>query len=330
MNLQQTPVVFKILNQKNLTLNSVLEGDKFLCTDSKGQEFLLKECRGIEAKVYENVFPAIANMEINFKTLELPECLDVITETDLNEQNPKTFIILKYYRGKSFNNLWNETSGEGYGGRSINPQFANKITDILEDFTKIDEHLLQTFGLLTFNFNNWKTVNFAVHLGPSFIDSKTLTLDQFNQILAFVSGEDIFKESKMILTNGDFYPRNFIELESGKVVVIDWEGRIDVEFDVSSPQGTQRFTGQRNALLNYLENHLAFIYVHMWGNKKFQKILIKNAFDRFKLDKNNFRAAVMIKAVEQCGAFGGGALGQRQIEIALDALEEDFIENLLQ
>lgn len=330
MNLQQTPVVFRILNQKNLILDSVLEGDKFLCTDSKGQQFILKECRGVEAKVYQDVFPTIVKMNLNFKVLELPELLDVVTETDPNGQNPQTYVIIKFYNGKSFNKLWNETSGEGYGGRSVEPQFADMIVDVLEDFSKIDEKKLAPFGLLTFDFNNWKTVNFARHLEPSLINANVITKEQFDLILAFISDTNIFKGSKMVLTNGDFYPRNFIELDTGKVVVIDWEGRIDVEFEIDTPEGTQKFTGQRNALLNYLENHLAFIFVHMWGNKKFQKILIKNALGKFELDKNNFRAAVMIKAIEQSYAFGGKALGQRQIEIALDALEGDFVDTLLQ
>lgn len=102
MDLQQTPLIFKILNQRNLILNSIVEGDKFLCADSKGQQFLLKECRGIEAKIYQDVFPAISKMGINFKVLELPQCLDVITEIDSTGQNPQTFIILKFYNGKSF------------------------------------------------------------------------------------------------------------------------------------------------------------------------------------------------------------------------------------
>lgn len=329
MNLQDTPVVFKILNVKKLTLESVIEGDKFVCTDEKGQRYVLKENRGVEDVFYEKIFPLIERMNLNFGTLQLPESLDIVHESDASGQVIRKFIIIRHYDGKSFNSVWNEVSGEGYGGRSIEPQFANKIVGVLDDFSKIDTDKLKPFDLLTFNFDVWKNVNFSTHLGPTFISKGIITQSQFDKFLSFVSQQDIFKNSKMILTNGDFYPRNFIELDSGKVVIIDWEGRVDVQIDANTPQGSQKFPGQRNALLNYLGNHLAFIFVHMYGNKKFQKILIKNAFDKFNLDKRDFQVGVIIKALEQCWAFGGNALGQRQIEIALEALEDDFVDTFL-
>ena len=328
MNLTDLPVVYKILQDEQLTPEATIENDKVVCSDTSGNKYIVKDCRGIEEKIFTEVFPAIKSMNLSFQILELPEHLKVRSVVDKQGKESKKFIIIKFYEGTYFNEMWNELSALGYGGRSVDLNFSDKVVDLLEDFASIEVDNLIPYNLLTFNLDRWKTHNSPIEF-KHFIENGILTDEQLRKGLTILNSPSLFQKSKMILTNGDFYPRNFIELSNGKTVVIDWEGRIDYEDTFSLNGNTEKFTGQRNALINYIENHLAFFFVHMWGNDPLQKAVLKKATKRFNLSVDDIQAALIIKSLEQTHHFSKSFLALRQAEIFINALNQQYIKDLL-
>lgn len=330
MNFQDIPIIFEILEAENLKPLSAHEGDKLTCVDSNGNKYFMKDCRGIEGKVFETVFPLIRQQNLQFRRLQLPEHRNIVSRqiTEDGVQKQRDFIFINHYTGTTFNSSWNETSPVGYGGRGINISMAEKVVGLLEDFSLIDTALLNTFSLPTFSFTDWKSKNLPLK-ADNLIKANIVTQDQIDQATSILSSSTLFQSSNMIFTNGDFYPRNFIELPAGKIVVIDWEGREDYKATVTIDNIPQTFTSQRNALINYLENHAAFFFVHMWGNYSVQKDFIKKVTQKFNLSVENLQAAIIIKSLEQALAFGGSFLALRQAEIFVNALGINYIRDLL-
>ena len=100
-----------------------------------------------------------------------------------------------------------------------------------------------------------------------------------------------FQFTHRIFNNGDFYPRNLIKF-ADRMVLIDWEYR----------------PGYRNSYVDYLVNVAAFAFVHMWSNSPWQKEFVRRVREKFDIEPDDFRSAVLIKSFEQadfwrrCGA----------------------------
>ena len=94
---------------------------------------------------------------------------------------------------------------------------------------------------------------------------------------------------------------------------------------------SEKVTGWRNAFVNYLENHAAFLFVHMWGNYAFGKKLTKQLVERFKIEPRNLQAALLIKAMEQAYLWRGiwPTLPVDQAQILVNALDEQYIKDLI-
>ncbi len=329
MNLQDVPVLFDLLNSEDLKpISTHSEGDKIICEDKDGKMYFLKDCNGIEGYMFKTIFPRIKHQKLHFTRLVLPDFKKIVT-TYIQEDNTyqeKKLIFLNYYDGITFNNKWDETKPEGYGGRGISISMADKVIELLKDFSMIDLDSSLTFKLSKFNFSKWKKNNFLL-LSTSLIQQGFLTPDHVKKARAILFSSKLFKNSSIILTNGDLYPRNFIELANNKIVVVDWEGRRKELIFLNGKY--QYFESQRNAFINYLENHAAFFFIHMWGNYLVQKKFMKKLSQKLHLNALNIQAAILIKSLEQAVAFKGGPLTYRQTEIFVNALDIQFINDFL-
>jgi len=164
------------------------------------------------------------------------------------------------------------------------------------------------------------------------LQKKILSEEQVEKIKNILNSDGIFTHSNMILTNGDFYPRNFIELADGKIVVVDWEGRIDYKQPIQVGDNNKVFKGQRNAFVNYIENHVAFLFVHMWGNYSYRRSFLKKASDSFELSSSDLQAALIIKAMEQSYSWKDTKLSYLavdQAQILIDSLDIRYIEDMI-
>lgn len=313
------PVVNEILKQEELNLVISDIKDKIVCVDNEGCKFLMKRCSETERKIYTSILPIIREQNLPFSILELPEFRSIVPannriETSTSEK-AQNYIFIKYYNGKKFNNSWDEISSVGYGGRGIVPTFSKKILNLIDDFALINIQSLLFSDLSTFKFTDWKNINLPF-ITEVLSKRNIVNKDQISKALKVLGASDIFSDSRMVLTNGDFYPRNLIELFSGKIVVIDWEGRKDYLGD------------QRNVLINYIENHLAFFFIHMWGNYSFQRGLVREASQKFDIRAENMQAAILMKSFEQCLIWPDD-LARRQAEIFVNALDINFIKDLI-
>lgn len=294
---------------------------------------MFKECRGVEDLIFTKVFPKIQSLNLEFNTLELPNHKKIIKKIVGEEPNQQElkYILINFYDGKSYNKSWHEYSPESLGGRGVKKDFATKSVELIKDFSLIDIKQLSEFNLLTFDLESWRSKNLPL-MEQGLLQKKVLSEKQVEKIRYVLNSGEIFSNSKKILTNGDFYPRNFIKLSSGKIVVVDWEGRIDYEQSVQSKEINQTFRGLRNAFINYVENHVAFLYVHMWGNYLYRRKFLKRAAETFQLSASNLQAAIVIKAMEQSYLWKDIQLSHLaidQAQILVDALDISYVEDMI-
>lgn len=303
-----------ILNREKLNLIEPKIGRNYaVCQDSKGSKLFFKLCSNTEMKVITKLFPLIRKLGLQFEILELPDFTKTIQSNHLN------FIIYPYFDGKRFNDEWSETKPTSGGGRGLDPNMANKVIDLMADLSLVDVSMFGNFDLPTFRFMDWKNQNLPF-ISEILIERNIVSQDQISKAKSILASRHLFENSKPIITNGDFYPRNLIEKSDGKLIIIDWESKQDY--------AEQDRTDMRTALVNYLENHIAFFFIHMWGNYRFQKSLISGSVKRFNLCAENLQAGILVKSLEQALIWSDD-LARRQIEIFVNALDIGFVKDLM-
>lgn len=322
MNFDQFPLIHQVLNEQFMTPLKVIGHNMIICKDTEDKKYLMKTIRGLEDKIFTEVFPQISKQNPVFKTLLIPNQLKSISTT-LGQKKYK-YIFIEYYDGEKYNDIWDESSPQGLGGRGINISLAKKIVDILSDFSKIDLKLLNNLNLPDFDLQIWLDKIFPI-ISRRLTRSRVLTDNHVEKAFGILSNPDLFKYSRKIITNGDFYPRNFITLKNDKVVIIDWEARKDEVF--------KGVPGMRNSLINFTENHLTFLYVHMWANQSFQNQILHDAIRKFKIKKVDLQASLLVKSLEQSHLWlynleQSSHLTLSQAQIFIDALDQDFIDNI--
>jgi len=311
-------LISEILVEKRLKLLSTDVGVGIaICENAIGERLLMKHSNNTEEAMLANVLPAVDKQNFPFRVLHFPKLVATVRDV----------ILTKHIEGLSFNDTWDEASTFGYGGRGIELDFATRVVDLMADLSLIDTSLLDMFGLSTFDFDGWKKQNLPF-LSEILIKRKLVDQAHINNTLAILSDGDIFRSSRMILTNGDFYPRNLIELPDGKIAIVDWEGRQDYGFMDQEKGSEQRVMDQRNAFVNFVENHVAFFYIHMWGNPDFQRKFVSSASQRFGLTAENLQAAILIKSLEQALIWPDDLAGI-QIKTFMKALDINFVKELM-
>lgn len=324
------PYISEVLTEKGLkTILSDIGVGKAICEDATGERFLVKYSSNTEEFMFVNVLPSIGEQNLPFRVLQLPEFVTVARKS-FDQNGPlkqPAFIFTKYIDGFKFNDRWDEVSALGYGGKGIKPDFATRIVDLVVDLLLIDTSLLDMFTLSTFDFSRWKKQNLPF-LMEILVKRKIIDQKHIDEALSILSSSGLFENSQMIFTNGDFYPRNLIELPNGKIAIVDWESRQDYDFVDQGEDSIQRVADQRNAFVNFVENHIAFFYIHMWGNPDFQKKFIHDASQRFGLTAENLQAAILIKSLEQALIWPDD-LARLQAKIFVNALDINFAKDLI-
>jgi len=315
MEFNQFPKIYQILQKENLLPDGVLSNGNLLCRDNDGNKFVMKDLVGLEGVVYTDIFPSVNDQKIEFKILILPKLYKIVDK----------FIFFEFYNGKSFNETWDEFKPNSLGGRGVPLNSVNMFIDLIFDFSKIDISRLPT-NLIEFDLDLWKSVHFK-EMSKGLEKFGLLSKEQILQANNILQSDNLFNKSKKILTNGDFYPRNFILMPDNKIVVIDWEGRTDINFEQNIP-------GYRNAMVNFIENHVAFLYVHMWGNPLFQQALLKKSIATFNLDAENVRASILIKSLEQAFLWihnydGASYLSMDQVQIFVNMFNLSYFESII-
>lgn len=232
-----------------------------------------------ELAVYEVLNSGLA-AELNAKTsiLVLPQALEVDTANRT--------LTLPLYEGETFDNSWDVANG----GSPMGLRLAKDIPKVLKDLAGIDpapillDETLSRLPNIAFDYDSAKQYFGKLALGLK--ERKLLTESDLETVSRTL---DFEQTSKLIINNGDFYPRNFIKLATGRVVLIDWE-----TWNPHSPF----------YIVDHPENIAAVAYVHMWGNPVWQASYITELDSLFGFSEQAFQKGVAIKALTMAHFFG--------------------------
>lgn len=296
----------KFLASKNLEKVRAFKTGVYLCKYKNGRRVVVKKARGKEAQVYLLLRNKLANLyNKKMRLLKLPRPIYVDTKTG--------WIILPYYEGRKYNQIWEE---ENKGGALMGLELSRELAHVLCEFTKVEtkavvnfckKHQIEKFK---FDFEDWyKLFNQNIE---KFKQAGLLSDYEIIKAKGILKSD--FQNSRMIFSNGDFYPRNFIRTKD-KLIALDWQ-----TWDKN----------YRVCLIDYWENVLAFGYIHMWANNPWQAEYLKEIQKYFKLEKDNFQKALLIKSFEQALFwFHKPDLQEDQLFIFRNALDKEYIEYLI-
>ncbi len=271
-------------------------------------EIYTKKVKEGELLVYEEVLGTVADIyNPTFSLLVLPKAMEINTG--------QSVVILPFYEGETFNEKWNEKTG----GILLGLDLSVEIPEILRELstiaigTVLDNKKLQNISRFTFNTEEYL---------PEFdsITNRIVSRGLLEKEESDKAREMIIKKfpSKLMISNGDFYPRNLIRLPDNKLVLIDWE-----TWNTNSPA----------YIVDHAENIAAFCFVHMWNNPAWQKNYVNELRKRFDMNKEDFQRAILIKSLEMANFWlkdgrEENPLCDSQIVIFRNALNENYMAQL--
>lgn len=251
-----------------------------------------------EAGIYEILNSIAPQYNKSLSTLVLPQALSI-------DKGSKV-LTLPFYEGELFNEKWDESSG----GLPLGLDLVKEVPLILKDLSNIDtssitfSEVLSEIPRVTFDYADSK--DHYSGLATKFRDLKLLSDEDYTVIEGILGFK---QESKMILNNGDFYPRNFIRRSDGKIVLIDWETWND-----NSPFW----------IVDHPENVAAVQFVHMWGNPAWQKAYWLELQKYLDFPLVSFNKGIVMKALELAQLFhrtNRTRLVRCQIDLLRDVLD---------
>jgi len=234
---------------------------------NKSHILKLLEKESLEVKFYKEHILAI-RQKYTFGLLELPEALEIFTTEN------KAYLLVPHYNGDKFT----------FNTPDIN--LAKTMPLIVKDLLAINVEEIKEGGS-NYDFEGherefWTFFKKAVELGLINPTEEEKLKVQIEGI--FIQGRNT---QKMIISNGDFNPRNIIRLSNGKLVLIDWDG-------VVLP----------------LEQHLAYAWLLNFENPAWQKTYAETFEQELPIQKFNVRYHLMrlslIRAVGEMGHYKPG------------------------
>lgn len=225
-----------------------------------------------EVEFYIHHLPRI---KAKFKLLRLPGVIG------LYHDSARAYLLLPYYEGGKFNFNTNDLT------------LASEMVGLVEDLAKIKiEDIVEGgsgFAYLGYEKEFWDHFDKAVSLNKVYPTEMIRRLNliesseekslrqQADSML--INGRD---NQKMIISNGDFNPRNVIRVSDGKLVLIDWNG-------IVAP----------------LEHHLAYPWLLNWQNPNWQKKYAEEFESRLPVKADNLRYHLMrISIIRAAGEMG--------------------------
>lgn len=268
------------------------------------QDTYVKKARGQECLVYKLLQPLARKYNSRFKTLKLPEYLKI------DEGRGK--ITLPYYKGRTYNQIW----GESCGGSLMGLELSKETAKILYDFSKIRIGEIMSHNGITrinrykFEFDKWFQI--FNQEKEKFVNSSQISREEADRATNILKSD--FSDPRFIFSNGDFYPRNFINIGT-KIVVVDWQTWNE---------------NYRVNLIDYLENVAAFAFIHMWDNFEWQLAYLKELQKHLDLNAGDFQKSLLIKSFDQANFwFNNNDLCKKQLFIFKNALDKTYVQYLL-
>lgn len=263
----------------------------------KTKEYLKKNASAGELFIYRVLNSAVLQAyNDDFSTLVLPRATAIDT---IRQQ-----LRLPYYEGQTFDDVWDVSNGGSPMGLSL----AKEIPLVLRDLAMVDPmHILKDgalAGTSNIAFEHTKAAPYFYSLATKLQQAGPLPASTLGRIRALL---DLKQTTAMIVSNGDFYPRNLIKMPGGKVVLIDWE-----TWNSHSPF----------FVVDHPENVAAVQYVHMWGNPEWQAAYLAELDRHFSFSADSLRKGIVMKALTLAEFFPQHQqLFQGQIDILCQVTE---------
>ncbi len=267
----------------------------------------LKKADEGEIAIYEEVLNPIADRyNRGFSTLILPKAVSV--------DRRRGRLALPYYRGQDFNDAWTEATG----GSRLGLDLCVEAARVLAELATIDPSIVTGNERLRNGrrlvFDQAAYVSELPARLARFLDRGILGVEQARRATELLARPFA---SRMVLSNGDFYPRNFIRTSEGRIVLIDWE--------------TSLF-GIPFHLVDYFESVAAVCFVHMWNNPAWQKAYVVELRKLAPMQKSDFQKGILIKSLRSAtlwfGEDGRNDLCQHQVALFQSALTEEYMRLL--
>jgi hypothetical protein len=209
----------------------------------------------------------------SFTTLLLPAATSI--------DPARGMLVLPRYEGEDLGSRWREADG----GAMLGPGLAAAIPAILADLARIDTGCVTTDPVLSqipgLVFDHAAALARSAGIARTLTRAGLLTTPgqcaRAERLLA------CRQDTPMMVSNGDFYPRNLIVQPDGRIVIIDWE-----TYNPGSPFHT----------IDHPENVAAVFYAHMWGNLAWQAACRDALNARFGFPAASFAKGVLIAALE--------------------------------
>lgn len=231
-----------------------------------------KRTKPAELEIYK-IFSSITDdYNQQFERLKLPSAVKADSDAKM--------LTLPYYDGETFNQKWNESNG----GLPLGLDLAKDIPQVIQDLSRIDTKPFIDNKSLTstpkFIFDHEEAKLYYTAIADKFLKASLIQSEIYQKILKAL---DYQQTTELIVSNGDFYARNFIRLPDDKLLLIDWE-----------PWGeyTSPFY-----MIDHPENVAAVFYAHMWGNPEWQNLYLKELQNGSSFDKMSFKKGVVIKTL---------------------------------
>ena len=269
------PKLPQLLEQLGLTPVDAVKWNVILCSrkDSNDSGMLILKIGSDERKAasiaYEVKLLRGVLSDINqndFERLVIPKYVNDGIFEDVQ------WVLMRYIKGHPLANEWSELSfkPEILGGKGIDVKVSDYAVDILRDLRMIDVETLPEY-VNRFRFEDWRQA--FVDQSEEMIEKKLLQKETVNRATGIFSTLPSYRYDGNMFTNGDFYPRNFIILEEGKIAVADWVGGVD----------PWSFVAMRAWLM-------------MWGNPEWQLNYIKKMVEHFPIDIEEMQAGLLVEA----------------------------------
>lgn len=220
-----------------------------------------------ETQILTRVLPSIDQRL--FERLSLPEYVND------GEDGGLRWVLTRNISGKQLIHDWSEFSfkPEKLGGKRIPSEVARDAIDVLRDLRSVDIATLPDI-VRKFSLSAWID-GFAAR-AEEMVKLGLLEKPVADHAMGLFAEKRVERYEGTMFTNGDFYPRNFIMLQDGRIAVTDWVGGIDPWEFVAM-----------------------YSWILMWGNPAWQIAYITELKKHFPVDVGEMQVGLLVKSFDQ-------------------------------
>lgn len=282
-----------ILKTHQLKLIKQISYNAWLCTTSKENVVVktgknVTHERNIRTKYILNF---LESQKLN--NISVPK---FVAHSDKNEKHQ--YIITTYQEATEL--PWSEfDNGPHWAGSDISSKYIPHVLDALSG--------LENINTANINFTvNSNPFNFVIETIDEMQKNKLITSKTVSKIKKLIqsNANDYFNKN-IILSNGDFYPRNLLITTEKKPYIIDWDG----------------------AHLTTFEQTAMYFWCSMTGNPKFQKKLLSHYKARLDWNRERYILGAVLAVTEDVSTWMNEPKCSKITQAYSNLLDSILLEN---